>query len=201
LTGDAPSRTNCFLATTEELRRLLARTVAAGDDERRRFERELHDGAQQELIALAVNLQLTRRLVDSDAEATKQLLAELARDVHEALDRVRELATAIYPPLLASRGLESALKAAGVPVQVDGGTLPRYPPEVEAGFYFFCVGLVHAPTSVRLWHDGATLGFEVLSDEEIPPAASDRILALGGRLESAVGSASGSIPAQPVSAR
>ena len=201
MTAAARSRTNCFLATAEELRRLLAGAVAAGDAERRRFERELHDGALQELIALAVNLQLARRLADSDAEATKKLLEELARDVHNALDRVRELATAIYPPLLASRGLADALRAAGVPVRVDGGMLPRYPPEVEAGLYFFCLGLVHPPASVRLWHDGEALAFEVAIGEELPPAASARILALGGRLESSNGCASGSIPAQPLSAR
>jgi signal transduction histidine kinase len=185
LTAGARSRRNCSLATAEELRSLLARAVAAGDAERRRFERELHDGAQQELIALAVNLQLARRLADSDSEATKRLLEELARDVHDALDRVRELATAIYPPLLTSRGLADALKAAGVRVRVDGGTLPRFAPEVEAGFYFFCLALAQAPAS----------------DEEIPPAASDRIFALGGRMESSGGTASGSIPAQPLSAR
>jgi hypothetical protein len=189
------------LATAEELRSMLARAVAAADAERSRFERELHDGAQQELIALAVNLQLARRLADSDAEATKMLLEELARDVHDALDRVRELATAIYPPLLASRGLADALRAAGVPVRIDGGKLPRYPPEVEAGFYFFCLGLVDALASVRLWHDGEALGFEVVSGEAIPPAASVRIHALGGRLESSNGGASGAIPAQPLSAR
>jgi hypothetical protein len=189
------------LATTEELRNRLARVVAAGDAERQRFERELHDGAQQELIALAVNLQLARRLADSDPEATKQLLEEIARDVHDALDRVRELATAIYPPLLASRGVVDALKGAGMSVRVDGGPLPRYRPEVEAGLYFFCLGLVGASASVRLWSDDQGLGFEVSAGEEIPPAAHDRILALGGRLESSAGRVIGSLPAQSLSAR
>jgi Histidine kinase len=201
LTAGAPSRTNGSLATPEELRSRLGRVVAAGDAERRRFERELHDGVQQELIALAVSLQLARRLADSDPEATKQLLDELARDVHAALDGVRELATAIYPPLLASRGLVEALKAAGVSVRVDGGALPRYPPEVEAGVYFFCLGFVGAAASVRLWNDDEALVFEVTTADEIPPAASDRIVALGGALSVSGNGVSGSIPAQPLSAR
>ena len=201
MTRGAPSRRNGSLATTEELRSRLARVVAAGDAERRRFERELHDGAQQELIALAVNLQLARRLADSDPDAAKRLLEEIGRDVHAALDRVRELAIAIYPPLLASRGLVDALKGAGISVRVDGGALPRYHPEVEAGVYFFCLGLVGASATVRLWSDDEALGFEVSTGDAIPPATSDRILALGGRLESTAGRVVGSLPAQPLSDR
>lgn len=201
MTAGAPSRTNGFLTTTEELRSRLARVVAAGDADRRRFERELHDGAQQELIALAVNLQLARRLADSDPEAGKRLLEELSRDVHDALDRMRELATAIYPPLLASRGLADALRAAGVSVRVDDGPLERYPNEVEAGVYFFCLGLHGTASSVRLWNDDEALGFEVVAAGEIPAASRDRILALGGDLSASGGRVAGTIPAQPLSAR
>jgi hypothetical protein len=121
----------------------------------------------------------------------------VGRDVHDALHHVRELATSIYPPLLPSRGLGDALRAAGATVRVDGA-LPRYPPEVEASVYFFCVELPSA--GVRLWNDDHALRFELTTDE-IPSAARDRILALGGRLESANGCVSGSIPAQPLSAR
>jgi Histidine kinase len=201
LTGRPSCRTNGSLATTEELRSRLARIVAAGDAERRRFERELHDGAQQELIALAVNLQLARRLAETDPQAAKQLLEEIGRDVHDALDRVRELATEIYPPLLGSRGLVAALRSAGVSVRVDGGAIPRYPPEVEAGLYFFCLGLDGEAASVRLWSNGETLGFELTTADEIPSAASDRIVALGGALSVSPNGVAGSIPAQPLSAR
>ncbi len=199
LTARVPSRRNgpIDVEPPHDLLSRLARLVAAGDAERRRFERELHDGAQQDLIALAVNLQLARRLVDTDPEAAKKLLEELGRDIHEALDRVRGLATAIYPPLLASRGLVNALRAAGMSVRVDGGALPRYSPEVEAGVYFFCLD---SAASVRLWNDDDALAFE-LSADEIPPAASDRILALVGAVSVSENRLTGSIPAQPLSAR
>src|SRR2546425_5672749 len=96
----------------EELQASRARVVAAADAERRRIERDLHDGAQQHLVALAVNLQLALQLADTDSAAAKALLEEMSADVREALDGVRELAEGIYPPLLLDRGLTDALKGA-----------------------------------------------------------------------------------------
>src|SRR5438876_4805643 len=95
----------------EELRASRARVVAAADAERRRIERDLHDGVQQHLVALAVNLQLARQLADSDPEALRSLLDDLTRDVHEALESVRALARQVYPPLLLDRGLAEALRS------------------------------------------------------------------------------------------
>jgi len=203
LTARVHSRRNgrIDVEPTEDLRSRLARIVAAGDAERRRFERELHDGIQQELIALAVDLQLARRLADTDPQAAKQLLEDAGRDIHDALDRVRGLATEIYPPLLASRGLVEALRAAGLAVRVDVEALPRYQPEVEAGVYFFCVDLLGTAGTVRLWNDAEGLCIEVITGDGIPPAASDRIIALGGRLESSEGRVAAAVPAQPLSAR
>jgi signal transduction histidine kinase len=200
LTARVPSRRNgrIDVEPPDDLHSRLARIVSAGDADRRRFERELHDGTQQELIALAVSLQLARKLADTDAEAAKKLLEELGRDVHQALDRVRELATEIYPPLLASRGLMDALRAAGVSVRVDGEPVPRYRPEVEAGIYFVCLD---AAADVRLWNDDQTLGFELTAAHELPPAVTDRILALGGAVSVSGNRLTGSIPAQPLSAR
>ena len=121
--------------------------------ERRAFERALHDGVQQQLVALAVNLQLARELCEADPAAVKPFLEELGRDVHTALDGARELANAIYPPVLADHGVVEALRAAGV--RVVGQRVGRHPPDVEASVYFACAG---AP-SARLWEENGALRF------------------------------------------
>jgi hypothetical protein len=169
--------------------------VAAADADRRRFERDLHDGVQQDLIAVAVSLQLVRRLANDDPAAAGELLDEIRRDVHDALANVRELATTIYPPLLASRGLGDALRAAGARVQADG--LPRYAAEIEATVYFCCV----EAAAVRLWHESGELRFEVTFDGAVPASLEDRLGAVGGRLAGDGTRLSGAIPAQPASAR
>src|SRR5438034_5694265 len=84
----------------DELRASRARLVLAADADRRRIERELHDGAQQDLVGLAVKLQQARRLVDSDPAAAGVLVEEMRSDVQEALDRLRSLAQRIHPPQL-----------------------------------------------------------------------------------------------------
>ncbi len=161
----------------EELRASRARLVAAADAERRRIERDLHDGAQQHLVALAINLQLAQQLVDGDPVGAKALLEEIGRDVREALETVRDLAQRIYPPLLLDRGLAEALRAAasGVAVRTQVATdgLDRYPPEIEATVYFCCLeGLRNADrhagdgalATIRVWHDDGMLHFEVGDD-------------------------------------
>ena len=82
--------------------------------ERRRIERELHDGVQQHLVAVIVNLQLARELADADLEAAKAVLDELSADAHQALASVRELGHELYPSLLRDRGLVEAVRAAAV---------------------------------------------------------------------------------------
>src|SRR5436309_1484166 len=96
----------------EDLRASRSRVVAAADAGRRQIERDLHDGAQQHLVALSVNLQLARRLLENDPAAAVALLDEIGRDVRTALDDVRALAYRVYPPLLLDRGLVEALLAA-----------------------------------------------------------------------------------------
>ena len=127
----------------EQLRASRARMVAAADAESRRIERDLHDGVQQHLVALAVNLQLARQLADTDPDEAKKLLERIGHDVREALEGVRELAQSVYPPLLLDRGLAEALaaaaSAAGIPTRVDATGLDRYPPQVEATVYFCCL--------------------------------------------------------------
>ena len=94
----------------------------------------MHDGVQQHLVALAVNLQLAEQLVDDDPVAAKALLQELRRDVKQALEETAQLAQRIHPPLLETGGFAAALRAvassAGVPSSVEVATTGNYPPEV-----------------------------------------------------------------------
>ncbi|HEX6538921.1 MAG TPA: sensor histidine kinase [Candidatus Dormibacteraeota bacterium] len=126
----------------EELRASRQRLVSAQDAERRRLERNLHDGAQQHLVALKVKLGLAQMLAVKDPEKANATLEQLKSDTDEALETLRDLARGIYPPLLADKGLPTALEAqarrAAVEVSVDADGVGRYPQEVEATVYF-CV--------------------------------------------------------------
>ncbi len=128
---------------TEELRASRARVVSAADAERRRIERDLHDGAQQRLVALAVNLRLVRELAGADPAQATALLEQLGDDVQSALEQLREFAHGIYPPLLADRGLADALSAvaarASIRTRVEAAAIGRYPAQVEATVYFCCL--------------------------------------------------------------
>jgi signal transduction histidine kinase len=125
-------------ARIEDLRASRARLVEAGDTERRRLERDLHDGAQSRLVALAMKLKLARMKVDAHSEAAA-LLDDSSAELQASLDELRELARGIHPAVLTDRGLEPALRAladrAPVPVSlsVDEGPLP---PAVETAVYF-----------------------------------------------------------------
>ena len=125
-----------------ELRASRKRLVVAADADRRKIERELHDGPQQELVAVAVKLQLVSRLVQDDPTAATALLDEMRREVREALDGTRALANRIYPPLLEAGGLGVALRSAaasaGVSTRVDVAA-GAYAPEVAGTVYFCCV--------------------------------------------------------------
>jgi signal transduction histidine kinase len=190
----------------DELRESRARVVAAADAERRRIERDLHDGAQQHLVALAVNLRLARELADTDPAQSRAVLEGLVGDVQDALQEFRDLAHGIYPPLLVERGLGEGLRAAAsrapVPVRLELERLGRYPPEVETTVYFCCLEALQnvgkhagagAGATVRVWEDEDGVLFEVADDgagfdlggqprgnglENM----SDRLGALGGRL-------------------
>jgi len=206
-----------------ELRESRARIVASGDAERRRVERDLHDGAQQHLVALAINLRLARDIVAEDPAGAGEMLGQMADDVQLTIRDLRELAHGIYPPLLADSGLGDALRAAAsrsplaVSVTVDDG-VGRYPSEVEAAVYFSCLEALQnaakhaqgAAVEVRLWAESGGLLFAVTDDGPgfDPQAArgghgfvnmSDRLGAIGGtvRWESEPGKGatiSGSVP-------
>ena len=191
----------------EELRASQLRIVAAADESRRHIERNLHDGAQQHLVAMAVKLGLARQLVGADRESAESILEELRSDVQETLTELRELAHGIYPPLLRDRGLAEALVTAAnravLPVDLDAGGVGRYPSETEAAVYFCCLEAMQnagkyagegARITVRLRPEPDTLTFEVEDDGPgfDPTAAADghgfvnmrdRLGALGGGLE------------------
>ncbi len=160
----------------DELRASRARVVASGDAERRRVERNLHDGAQQHLVALAVNLRLTKDVVAEDPAAAAQMLDELAEQVQETIRELRELAHGIYPPLLVDSGLGEALKAvvnrSPLDTELITEGIGRYGGDVEAAVYFCCLEALqnagkHAPSShvvVRVWEESGSLLFEVRDD-------------------------------------
>ncbi len=126
-----------------DLRASRQRLVSAQDEERRRLERNLHDGAQQHLVALKVKLGLAEMLLTRDPEKATTTLKELKGDADEALETLRDLARGIYPPLLAEKGLtvalESQARKATVPVVVDAVGVTRYPQDLEAAVYFCCL--------------------------------------------------------------
>jgi signal transduction histidine kinase len=130
-------------ARLDDLRAAQKRLVAAQDDERRKLERNIHDGAQQQLVALGVKLGLTDRFIDKDPARAHETIAQLQTEAATALEDLRDLARGIYPPLLADEGLEAALAAqarrATLPVEVDVRVPARLAAELEAAVYFSCL--------------------------------------------------------------
>ncbi len=209
LIGDLASQAGLVLRNVrliEELRASRQRLVAAQDEERRRLERNLHDGAQQELVALAVQLGLAQRLAERESPKVAELLGQLQTQSTEALDNLRDLARGIYPPLLADQGLAVALAAqarkAPLPVDVEADGIGRYHQDAETAVYFCTLEALQNITKyagatkavVRLRPDGDGLAFEVADDgrgfdSEHTPMGSglqnmaDRLAALGGTLE------------------
>ena len=129
-------------ASIRELSRSRARIASSAASERRRIERDLHDGAQQRLVALRIELELAEDVVRQDPERGAARLRELERELDDALEDLRSLAHGVYPPLLADRGLTDALRSVAarstIPVDLEVRRLGRYEPEVESAIYF-CV--------------------------------------------------------------
>jgi len=124
----------------EELRASRQRLVGAQDEERRKIERNIHDGAQQQLVALTVKMRLARSLASKDTTKAETMLDQMEGETQTALEDLRDLARGIYPPLLADKGLPAALEAqgrkSGLPVSLSPDGVGRYPQEVEAAIYF-----------------------------------------------------------------
>jgi len=124
----------------DELQASRQRLVTAQDTERRRLERNLHDGAQQNLVALKLKIALLKNLTATDPQRAQVALDELSGDANQAIETLRELARGLYPPILARDGLAAAVEAQArrmpIPVEVAGGPMARHSQEVEAGVYF-----------------------------------------------------------------
>jgi signal transduction histidine kinase len=189
----------------EDLRASRQRIVAAQDAERRRLERNIHDGAQQQLVALSVKARLAETFLDRDREKAKRTLEEIKLETTEALENLRDLARGIYPPLLADEGLAAALESqarkAVVPVKMELDGIGRYPQEAEAAAYFCVLEALQnvakyaeaSVVTVRLSQEDGDLVFRVTDDGKgfdprSTPSGSglqnmrDRLEALGGRV-------------------
>jgi len=146
-----------------------ARIAAVADDARRHIERDLHDGAQQRLIALRLKLAMLSdrlRRTDPDAAGTA---AELGDQAEQAIDEIRALARGIYPSILADRGLGDALasvaQATPIPTTVHAHDVPRYPPEIESAVYFACVEAVQ--NAVKHTRDARHIAISVVADGDL----------------------------------
>jgi signal transduction histidine kinase len=209
----------------EDLRSSRQRLVAAQDEERRKIERNLHDGAQQQLVALSVKLRLADQLVERDASKARKALGQMQSEVTDALENLRDLARGIYPPLLADQGLGAALEAQArkSPVQttVEPDGVGRYAAEIEATVYFCALEALQnvakyadaSAVTVRLRTENGALVFEVSDNGRgFDPASTgygtglqgmaDRLDAVGGSLEvrSSVGvgtTVTGTLPFRP----
>jgi signal transduction histidine kinase len=209
LVADVASQAGLVLSNVgliEDLRASRQRLVTAQDETRRRLERNIHDGAQQDLVALAIKLGIAKAAVDDDPAEAKELLGELQTATSATLENLRDLARGIYPPLLADLGLAAALNAQAskspVPVTVEADGIGRFGQDTEAAVYFCClealqnIGKYARATQARicLRAQNGTLSFTVSDDgagydARHTPLGSgqrnmaDRLAALGGRLE------------------
>jgi signal transduction histidine kinase len=188
-----------------ELRASRARIIAAADEERRRIERDLHDGGQQRLVALRIRLQLAEEMMARSPAGAQELLHRLAKDVDGVLEELRALAAGVFPAALAAHGLPEAIRTASqqspLPVHVMIKGDRRYAQDAETAAYFCCLEALqnvakHATGATAAWVllelDG-DLVFEVRDDGPgFDPGAADahglvnmrdRVAALGGALE------------------
>jgi signal transduction histidine kinase len=193
-------------ALLDEVRESRSRIQASADDERRRVERDLHDGAQQRLVALRIKLELAAERIDASDHRSARLIRELGTEVDRALDEIRSLARGIYPSPLADRGLVEALRSAALQAVLPAvvrarNTRERYPRPIESAAYFCCLEAMQnaakhalrARSIVIELSDNGVLQFEVTDDgegfdvEAIEAGVGltsmkDRLAAVGGEL-------------------
>jgi signal transduction histidine kinase len=190
----------------EDLRESRRRIVSAQDERARALERNIHDGAQQQLVALSVQLRLAEGMIERDPAKARELLADLQTRTVETLEDLRDLARGIYPPLLADKGLPTALEAQArrspLPVAVHPDGVGRYGPDVESAVYFCCLEALNnvakyaeaTSVEIRLAQADDELRFEVVDDgrgfdpaSEAPGTGlqgmADRLDAIGGTFE------------------
>ncbi|WP_158846748.1 sensor histidine kinase [Saccharothrix deserti] len=151
-----PSRNSLLSAEAQRLSASRARGVEAAEAERRRIERDLHDGAQQRLVAVAMGLGRARSKMESDPDSARELIAEAHADAKLAISELRDLARGIYPSVLGDRGLDAALSSLAarcpIPVEVSVDVEPRPPTAVESTAYFT---VAESLTNIAK-HSGAT---------------------------------------------
>ncbi|MGH3475091.1 MAG: HAMP domain-containing protein [Aeromicrobium sp.] len=198
--------TERLAAHDADMRASRARIVAASDEARRSVERDLHDGAQQYLVLLELELGLLTKKVADDPEASASV-AKIRADLGHALAELRDLAHGIYPAVLESDGLPAALQAAAdrssMPVTVNSDGVGRYAQELEAAIYFCCLEALqnsakHAGDGAKAWvrlsqadgHVQFEVGDDGIGYDEATIGASsglqnmaDRSGALGGELQ------------------
>lgn len=190
----------------EDLRASRQRIVAAQDERAKALERNLHDGAQQQLVALAVKVRLMESLIGKDPEKATDMAREVGADASDALENLRDLARGIYPPLLADKGLVAALQGqarkAAIPTEVRVENVGRYAQDVETAVYFCTLEALNnvakysgaTRAEVRLAQTNGELTFEITDDGGgFDPSETaygtglqgmaDRLDALGGTLE------------------
>ena len=180
------------MSDRDELEASRARLARAAIAERRDIERALHDGVQQDLIAISVQLQLVRELVARDDAAVLEALEELRQQTADALGRIRSLAANVYPALLDARGLGDALREAthggGVRAHIDLGGVRRAPPDVEAAAFFCCRAVLDraaagAAVTIDVRKDDGTVRIEIESDDDAGFVESrDVAEAMGGQV-------------------
>ena len=176
LTGELQTRVDRLSAQADELRASRARIVAAHDSERRRLERNIHDGAQQHLVALAVKLRLAKGLAAKDPAEASTMLTQLRDQTELARRTLLDLASGIYPAALEERGIAAALeeqaRAGGTPLAVVADGIERLSIETEAAVYFVCLEAVQnaakyaraSMVRVRLTRSDGQLAFEISDD-------------------------------------
>jgi signal transduction histidine kinase len=191
-------------ANLHELRASRARIVESADAARRRIERDLHDGAQQQLVAILLALRVARSRLDDDPRAAADILDTATRDLGGAIDELRELARGIHPAILSDRGLGPALEALAarlpLPVEIAAAPSQRLPSSIEAAVYFVVSeALTNVSRYARASHVQIGVTSEngevvaVVADDGIGGAdpakgsglrgLTDRVAALDGRLE------------------
>lgn len=198
-----------------ELRKARRDLVSRQDAERKRLERNIHDGAQQEVLALLVNLRLTQTLMSRKPERAAKLLAEQAAAAHATIDTLTALSSGLYPRLLTESGpvvaLRSAVSIGPIPVTLTATDVPRCSPEVEAAVYFCCLEAVqnagkHSGASgitidIRGWPDLGSIEFAVVDDGcgfRVSSVPSNGLANIRDRIESLQGTVTiTSIPAEP----
>ncbi|HEY7399650.1 MAG TPA: histidine kinase [Actinomycetota bacterium] len=208
LLNDVAAQTGLVLRNVrliEELRASRRRIVTAQDARAKALERNIHDGAQQQLVAMAVKLRLAEQMTERDTSKAREILGQLQVEATETLENLRDLARGIYPPLLADQGLAAALESQArkvpLPVVIEADARLRFAPEVEAAVYFCCLEALQNVTkyanasraTVRITSGHGELRVEVEDDgsgfdQAVTHAGTgiqgmtDRMDALGGSL-------------------